>query len=240
MQPTVRNSRPQHVTPGSPIHLAFTQVIRDSQDNVNQELAKLQEHIHKVNSDVVKASTASKAAQLRRDDLQRQVSDRIEMEKQISNLSANVNAELARLGQAGISGDDLPMNIGDADGGWEIKSEGIPQAVLSGDIGQPLIHHLDQKQISYIESLPSVTHLRLALSVYMTNNARLRNTVAELKQCQFGLERDYGRLVATCAKEAMDPDTLEKLVVAVDSEGMGPVNTNRVENFLRNVHSLDQ
>lgn len=188
----------------------------------------------------MRTSTASKEAQLQKEELEAQITERLEVEGQIANLGANVDGQLMQLARDGLTPDELVIRVGDADAGVEIKSEGIPQAVLTGDISQPLVHHLDQKQFSYVTSLMPASKMRSALSAYMTNNARLRNVVNELGSRQFRLERDYERIVATCAKGVMDPETFDKLVVAVDSEGQGPVDTHRMDNFLRNLETLDQ
>lgn len=220
-----------HLTPFFPLRLDIHDILDTTKSAVVSVLAAKQAAIDERNSEIKVLSSRQRELTVAVASLRRARRERTERGHRIANLARTLadgysRLELRRNGIGADSDDPVRIRVREA---------------LSRSAGSIEIGFADQicdVSSSTTASTPiPLSTLRAVAAAYGSNHRLLVRTAAELEQQHGSVEATFRRLVALCTDLA-EPEVdalLDRLLVAVESDGVGEVAVRRVRDFLRRV-----
>ena len=200
-------------------------------------MSKKKELIAKQNEELQAIAVEYEQEQARYQELQRRTKERMERQQKIQNhRRANDDRrfrvesktrEVAHLPAIG----DLNPATADYDG-----------FDLSNPVDVERAKKLDASEaLELLKKLPRTTELQALLSAHTTNNDRMAEHLAALKQLSSQLEGKYRRVVSLCCgvPEGEVDGMLGALLAAVASERGEGTDLSRVREFLRKVEGAE-
>jgi regulatory protein SWI6 len=211
---------------------AISSLLAQTENDFAEEMGAKQDLIDATHSQLRECSAQLGEERRKLEALQTRASEKTERRHKIYNLRRALEDQRAGIANGNSS---QGLKLGDADLELITASELPKELLRNEDINQTSLRQLDQKQFTYISSLPSSGILRARLSAYIQNNKDLKDYSAQLRSRSRELEEKYRRVVALCTgiKEEEVEETLPGLVTAIESEGASGAELARVNEIVR-------